>query len=125
MYPPCGFSFGAVSLGAAFHSLPEHDPAQEALTPLLLPLRISGSVVFLPRLGGERRMDDDLHRILVVSASFVLLRCPAPRRCSRRPAGALGVGGELLGEDARERLRLVVGLGRARPGVADGAVERT
>ena len=124
MCPPCRFSFGAVSLGAAFHPLPEHDPAQEALTPLLLPLRISGSVVLLPRFGGEHRVDDDLHRILVVSG-FVLLQCPAPRRCSRRPAGALGVGGELLGEDARERLRLVLGPGRARPGVADGAVERT
>jgi hypothetical protein len=68
-------------------------------------------------------MDDDLRRFLVVSASVVPLQCRAPRRRSRRP-GALGVGDELLGEDARERLRLVVGPGRARPGVADGAVER-
>lgn len=83
-------------------------------------------------------MDDGLRRIPVVSAGVDLLRRRAPRGRSRnlvlvflgllllgrsRGPRALGVG-ELLGEDARQRLRLVVGLRRARPGVAEGAVER-
>ena len=129
--------FSAVGLGAAFHSLPEHDPAQQARTALLLPLRVSGNILLPRRRGGEHRMDDDLHRILVVSAGVVLLlllRCAPPRRgtdltfvflgqrlllgCGGRH-GDLGVG-ELLGEDARERLRPVVGRRVARPGVADG-----
>jgi len=126
--------FSTVGLGAAFHFLPEHDPAQQARTALLLPLRVSGNIV-LPRCGGEHRMDDDLHRVLVVSAGVLLLLCYAPPRrsadltfvflgqhlllgCGGRHGG-LGVG-ELLGEDARERLRLVVGPRVARPGVADG-----
>lgn len=86
-------------------------------------------------------MDDDLHRVLVVSTSagvpllLLLLRCTPRRRgtdlttfvflgqqlllgCGGgRGDGGLGVG-ELLGEDAPERLRLVVGRrDGAQPGV--------
>jgi hypothetical protein len=129
----------AVGLEAAFSSLPEHDPAQQARA-ALLPLlrRVSETTVVWSRLGDEHRMDDDnLHRVLVVGASAVLLLlCCAPRR--RRSSSTniafvflgqhlwRGRGGSGAGrrggfdEDAREPLWLVVGLRRARLGNADG-----
>jgi hypothetical protein len=129
----------AVGLGAAFGPLPEHDPAQQARAALLPNLcRVSGTTIVRPRLGSEHRMDDDnLHRVRAASA-VLLLSCCAPRRRRSsstdlafvflgqhlwRGRGGTGRCGG-LGEDARERLRLVVGLSRSRPGNA-GAVWRT
>lgn len=79
--------------------------------------------------------DDNLHRVLAADA-VLLLPCCAPRRRRSsstdlafvflgqhlwRGRGGSGTGRRGgLGEDARERLRLVVGLRRARPGDAGG-----